>query len=98
MQQLDAEVGDAAERWNGANYKLGKISAELNSARADLVRAKSGVKESQARVGARLRALYINGAPAGLVEVLLGARTLQEIGEILDANEPGCFTGRTDSS
>ena len=52
VQQLDGEVGDASERWNGANYKLGLIGDELSSARVDLVRARKGVKRSQARVGA----------------------------------------------
>ena len=79
VQQLDGEVGDAAERWNGANYKLGQISTQLDSATRDLARAKRGVKTSQARVGARLRDLYVNGEPAGFVEVLLGAKTLEEI-------------------
>ncbi|MCY7302228.1 MAG: hypothetical protein LH654_04170, partial [Thermoleophilia bacterium] len=87
VQQLDDEVGNAAERWNGANYKLGQINAELTSAQADLVRAKSGVKTSQARVGARLRELYVNGDSAGAIEVLLGATSLQEIVEVLDARE-----------
>ena len=85
VQQLDGQVGDAAERWNGANYKLGQISDELSSAQVDLVRAKKGVKTSQARVGARLRELYINGEPAGAIEVLLGAKSLQEIVDVLDA-------------
>jgi cell wall-associated NlpC family hydrolase len=85
VQQLDGQVGDAAERWNGANYKLGQISDELSSARVDLVRAKHGVKTSQARIGARLRELYIDGEPAGPVEVLLGAKSLQEIVDVLDA-------------
>jgi cell wall-associated NlpC family hydrolase len=85
VQQLDAEVGDAAERWNGANYKLAQINADLSSARADLVRARSGVKISQARVGSRLRELYINGEPGGFVEVLLGAESLDEIVAGIDA-------------
>ena len=87
VQRLDGEVGNASERWNGANYKLGLISDELSSARVDLVRAKNGVKTSQARVGARLRDIYVNGEPAGAVEVLLGAKSLQEIVDVLDATK-----------
>jgi peptidoglycan DL-endopeptidase CwlO len=79
VQELDAEVGDAAERWNGANYKLGQISAQLDEAKRDLVRARRGVELSQARAGARLRELYMSGDPAGPVEVILGAADLQEI-------------------
>jgi peptidoglycan DL-endopeptidase CwlO len=84
VQQLDGEVGDAAERWNGANYRLGQISAELDSSKRDLVRARAGVRTSQARAGARLRELYVNGDSAGLVEVLLGATSLQEIMDGVD--------------
>ena len=84
VQQLDAEVGDAAERWNGANYKLGQISAQLDDAKRDLVRAKRGVKISQARAGARLRELYMSGDPAGPIEVILGAASLKEILDGLD--------------
>jgi cell wall-associated NlpC family hydrolase len=87
VEQLDAEVGDAAERWNGANYRLDQISQQQQSAEADLLRAKQGVKVSQARVGARLRELYVNGEPASAVEVLLGARSLNEIIDVLDATE-----------
>ena len=87
VQQLDGEVGDAAERWNGANYRLGQINAELTSAKVDLVRAKKGVKTSQARVGARLRELYVNGDSAGAIEVLVGAKSLQEIVDVLEATQ-----------
>lgn len=87
VQRLDGEVGDAAERWNGANYKLGQISGELDSTQRDLVRAKDGVRSSQARVGARLREIYVNGEPAGALEVLLGAKSLEEIMDVLDATQ-----------
>jgi cell wall-associated NlpC family hydrolase len=49
------------------------------------VRAKAGVQTSQSRVAARLRELYVNGRPAGPIEVLLGASSLQEIMDVLDA-------------
>lgn len=85
VQQLDAQAGDAAERWNGANYKLEQIAAELQTAQGDLTRAKRGVRVSQARVGARLREIYVNGEPASAIEVLLGAKSLTEIMDVLDA-------------
>jgi cell wall-associated NlpC family hydrolase len=87
VEQLNAEVGDAAERWNGANYRLDQISQQLRSAKADLVRARRGVEVSQARAGARLRELYVNGEPASVIEVLLGARSLNEIIDVLDATK-----------
>lgn len=87
VEQLDADVGDAAERWNGANYRLDQISEQLRSTEADLARAKEGVKVAQARVGARLRELYINGEPTSAIEVLLGAKSLNEIIDVLDATK-----------
>lgn len=85
IQQLDGEVGAAAERWNGANYELARISAALEQARADLRRAKVGVRVSQARVNTRLRELYIEGEPSSAAEVILGAKSLTEIVDLLDA-------------
>src|SRR3954464_14928217 len=35
VAQLDAELGDAAERWNGANYRLAQISEQLKATRKD---------------------------------------------------------------
>lgn len=84
IQQLDGEVGAAAERWNGANYELARISAELRQARSDLMRAKVGVRVSQERISSRLRELYIEGAPSSAAEVILGARSLTEILDLLD--------------
>ena len=85
VQQLDGEVGDASERFNGANYKLGLIKSELSATRADLVRARQRVRASQARVGARLRDIYVNGETAGALEVFLGAKSIDEIMDVLDA-------------
>lgn len=85
--QLDAEVGDAAERWNGANYRLGQISDQLLRTRRELARARAGVKTSQARVTARLRDLYVNGEPESAIEVILGARDLASMVDALDATD-----------
>jgi peptidoglycan DL-endopeptidase CwlO len=86
VRQLDEQVGDAAERWNGANYRLGQIQKQLDTTRRYLVFARKQVRISQARVRARVRQLYIEGEPASPVEVLLGARSLHEILDLLDAN------------
>jgi peptidoglycan DL-endopeptidase CwlO len=84
VAQLDAEVGDAAERWNGANYKLQQISDRLTQAQADLERARTGVKTSQVRVATRLIQLYENDTPASPIEVVLGAQDLSSMLDELD--------------
>ena len=84
VARLDAEVGDAAERWNGANYKLQQISDRLTQAQTDLERARAGVKTSQVRVASRLIQLYENDTPASPIEVILGAQDLASMLDELD--------------
>ncbi len=85
VQQIDAEVGAAAERWNGANYKLTKIAAQLSATRHYLAFDQAQLKISQARAGARLRGLYMHGESASTVEVILGAQSLDDVLGQIDA-------------
>jgi cell wall-associated NlpC family hydrolase len=85
IQRLDEEVGDAAERWNGANLELASLTDELAETRADLRRSRVLYRASQERIATRLRELYVNGTPGGAVEVVLGARSLGELLDLLDA-------------
>ena len=87
VQQIDAAVGDAAERWNGANYRLSQISAQLSSTRHYLAFAQTQLRISQTRAGARLRGLYMHGRNVSTVEVILGAKSLDDVlGQIDAAN------------
>ncbi len=86
-QELDEEVGAAAERWNGATLELQSLRTELDATKRDLTRARDQYRISQARVAERLRDLYVNGAPQSALEVLLGARTLDEVIAGLEATE-----------
>lgn len=79
VQRLDEEVGAAAERWNGANLELDSLTTELDETREDLKRARRLYKVSQARVAQRLRALYVSGDPDSTLDVILGARSLDEV-------------------
>lgn len=72
-------MDSAAERYNGARYELQQLSAELAETRADLSRARHLQKVSQRRIATRLRALYVNGDGASLIEVILGATSLDEM-------------------
>jgi cell wall-associated NlpC family hydrolase len=86
VRQLDEEVADAAERWNGANYRLGQIQQQLDTTKRYLRFARKQVRVSQARLSARVRQLYIEGERASPVEVILGASSVDEILDLLDAN------------
>lgn len=79
VQRLDEEVGAAAERWNGANLELDSLTTDLDETREDLERARQLYGVSQARVAQRLRALYVNGDPDSTLDVILGARSLDEV-------------------
>ena len=87
VQQLDEEVGAAAERWNGANLELESLTAELLETRKGLLRAKRHYTVSQARVAERLRDLYVNGEPDSTLDVILGARSLEEVVTGLDSTQ-----------
>jgi cell wall-associated NlpC family hydrolase len=85
IQSIDEEVGAAAERWNGANIELESLTSELADTRRDLARAREHFRVAQARAAERLRDLYVNGAPDSALEVLLGARSLDDVIATLDA-------------
>lgn len=87
VRTLDEEVGAAAERFNGANYELQKLTTELTETREDLTRARRHQKVSHQRVAARLRALYINGESASSIEVILGAKSLDDMLDRIDLAE-----------
>lgn len=85
MRVLDEEVAGAAERWNGAQLQLTKITQDLADTRRDLGRARDLYRVAQARVAKRLHALYVNGESGSTLEVILGAKSLDEIILSLDA-------------
>jgi cell wall-associated NlpC family hydrolase len=87
VQQIDAEVGAAAERFNGANYKLGLLSDRLRKTRADLRRTRQQFGAAQQRASARLVDLYVNGSDPSTLEVILGARSIGDVLDVLETNE-----------
>jgi cell wall-associated NlpC family hydrolase len=84
---LGEEVGAAAERYNGASYELYSVSADLTESRKDLRNARELRKASVARIEKRLRSLYIHGGTGGALEVLLGARTLDDLLDRVDVTQ-----------
>ncbi len=87
VQELDAEVGAAAERFNGANYKLGQLAERLQSTRADLKRTRVEFGSAQKRAGDRLVNLYANGSGPSTIEIMLGAASLSDVLDVLDTNQ-----------
>jgi cell wall-associated NlpC family hydrolase len=87
LNTLGEEVGAAAERYNGANYELQSITADLSEARKDLRSARELRQISVARISRRLRQLYIRGESGGALEVILGARSLDDLLDRVDVTQ-----------
>jgi len=58
VQELDAEVGAAAERFNGANYELDQLASRLQQTRTDLKRAWAQLGTARGHASDRLVQLY----------------------------------------
>jgi cell wall-associated NlpC family hydrolase len=85
VQQLDSDLAQTIESWNYANLELDRIDADLETNARHLVTAKKSLVAAESRISTRLRDLYINGAGDSTLEVLLGARSLDEVVARLDA-------------
>ncbi len=79
IQALDGELGSAQEAVNLANIQLAEIESDLTLNQSRLGIAKDSLAKAQAHIASRLRALYINGASGGAVEVILGAESLDDL-------------------
>ena len=84
VQELDAEVGAAAERFNGANYKLDQLSTQLRETRTDLKRARLQLGTARSRASDRLVQLYVNGSGPSTLELVLEAESLSEVLDRID--------------
>jgi peptidoglycan DL-endopeptidase CwlO len=84
IQTMDSNLSHAIESYNLANIQLDQIDADLKSNGRHLVIARSSLGVAQNHIAKRLRALYINGDSAGAVEVILGARSLDDLLDRLD--------------
>ena len=87
IREMDSELSHAIEAYNLANIQLDQIDADLDSNGRHLMVAKSSLGVAQAHIAKRLRALYINGDSGGAVEIILGAKSLDDLLDRLDMVE-----------
>jgi peptidoglycan DL-endopeptidase CwlO len=80
VQELDASVSLAVERYNSARVRLDEILEKQRENQRYLRIAKSSFKRAQKALQRRLLALYTSGSPSTL-EILLGSSSL---GDLLD--------------
>ena len=85
IREIDSQLAHAIEDFNLANVRLAKVDADLKSNARHLVLARSSLKGAQAHLSDRLVSLYVNGGDGSAMEVLLGAESLDDLLDRLDA-------------
>jgi cell wall-associated NlpC family hydrolase len=85
VTQLGRQLDRATEAYDGATYRLGQIRASLRENELELGIARRNVHVAEDRLGARLREMYMTGSPDSTLQVLLDARSLDEVITTLDA-------------
>ena len=87
LENLDMSLGASIESYNYANVELDRLDGELDTNARHLVAARKSLNVAQRRIAERLRDLYVNGEGDSTLEVLLGARSLDDVIARLDAIE-----------
>ena len=87
IREIDSQLSHAIETYNLANVKLDKIEGELKANARHLTIARSSLRNAQTHLSERLVALYVNGPEGNTLEVLLGAESLDDLLNRLDAVE-----------
>ena len=87
IQAIDGQLSHAIESYNLANVKLDEINADLKANARHLTVAKSSLRSAQTHLSARLVSLYVNGGEGNALEVLLGAESLDDLLNRMDAVE-----------
>jgi cell wall-associated NlpC family hydrolase len=87
IQAIDSQLEGAVEAYNLANVRLNRINADLKLNARHLTIARSSLRHAQTHLSARLVSLYVNGAEGTALEVLLGAESLDDLLNRMDAVE-----------
>ena len=87
IQEIDGQLSHAIESYNLANVKLDRIQGELKTNSRHLTIARSSLQAAQAHLSERLVALYTNGDGGGTIEVILAAKSIDDLLNRIDAVE-----------
>jgi peptidoglycan DL-endopeptidase CwlO len=87
IQEIDGQLSHAIEAYDLANVKLDRIRADLKTNSQHLTIARTSLKAAQTHLSERLVSLYKNGSDGGTIEVLLGAKSIDDLLNRLDAVE-----------
>ena len=84
IHAIDSQLERSIEAFNAANVRLGRIDVERKSNARHLVLASSSLANAQVNLEQRLVALYTDGQQSSVLEVLLGAKSLDDLLSRLD--------------
>ncbi len=79
INDLDANLERAIERYNAANVKLDGIHKAQRQNRFELGIAKRNLGKSRAAIAERVRTLYTSDESNSALEVILGAKSLDDV-------------------
>jgi cell wall-associated NlpC family hydrolase len=85
IQQIDAELEHVVDDYNAATERLDALEAELRDAKRHVALAKETNKVAQNNLSDRLVALYVNGGESNALEIILGAESLDDLLDRVDA-------------
>jgi cell wall-associated NlpC family hydrolase len=84
INQIDHALSQKIEAYNGARYRLGQIEHDQQVNRHDLGVARGNLKHAQKALAARLVSLYTADRQNTTLDVLLGAKSLDDLLSSLD--------------
>ena len=79
IRSLDSSLSKAIEAYNLANIRLGEIEGDIDENRVRLAIAQQNLRRAHDRLAQRLVTIYVSGSTNSTLEVLLGARTLDDV-------------------
>jgi peptidoglycan DL-endopeptidase CwlO len=79
IRSLDSSLSKAIEAYNLANIRLGEIEGDIDENRVRLEIARANLRRAHGRLAQRLVTIYVSGSTNSTLEVLLGARTLDDV-------------------
>jgi cell wall-associated NlpC family hydrolase len=79
IQGLDANLERAVDAYNLANQRLGQIEHDQRENKLELRLARTNLRHAQSDLSARLVAIYTSGGENTSLEVLLGAKSIDDL-------------------
>ena len=83
LASIDAQVGAAAEAYNGAVYELGQVKTRIADNRKSIVETEKDLVKTRALLAERLRDLYKTPEPS-LAEVLITSGSISAAADKID--------------